>query len=222
MAMEAFEKLGVFYLGREHDLLRGETTDRLMLYDSKDLVTHAVVLGMTGSGKTGLCLSLLEEAGLDRIPAIAIDPKGDIANLLLTFPHLSAEEFRPWVDESAASRAGMTRRSVCRVRGCALVERPGAVGPVRGTDPPSPRFGRVENLYPRRHRGSRHQSASRVRRARRSTARIKTRCASGSRRRRPDCSRWSAWQQIRYAAESISSWRSCWRGPGRRAASGLV
>ena len=57
-----------------------------MLYDSKDLVTHGVVLGMTGSGKTGLCLALLEEAAMDGIPVIAIDPKGDIGNFLLTVP----------------------------------------------------------------------------------------------------------------------------------------
>ena len=106
--MQEFEKLGVFYLGRRHELQQGKTTDDLILYDSKDLTTHAVVVGMTGSGKTGLCLAILEEAALDRIPAIAIDPKGDISNLLLTFPGLSAAEFRPWIDESQATRAGMT------------------------------------------------------------------------------------------------------------------
>ncbi len=79
-----------------------------MLYDSRDLTTHAVVVGMTGSGKTGLCVDLLEEAGIDRIPAIVIDPKGDISNLLLTFPGLSADEFRPWIDESQARREGMS------------------------------------------------------------------------------------------------------------------
>ena len=99
---EVYEKLGVFYLGREHDLKSGESGDSLLLYDSKDLTTHAVVVGMTGSGKTGLCISLLEEAALDNIPALVIDPKGDIANLLLTFPNLSAEEFRPWINEDEA------------------------------------------------------------------------------------------------------------------------
>lgn len=89
--MEDFEKLGVFYLGK--------TKDGLLLYDSKDLVTHAVCVGMTGSGKTGLCISLLEEAAMDGIPAIIIDPKGDLCNLLLTFPNLSPQEFRPWVEE---------------------------------------------------------------------------------------------------------------------------
>ena len=105
--MQDFEKLGVFYLGREKDdNLDGP--DNLLLYNSKDLCTHAVVVGMTGSGKTGLCVDLLEEAAMDRIPSIIIDPKGDISNLLLTFPNLTPEEFRPWVDEGQAERAGIT------------------------------------------------------------------------------------------------------------------
>ena len=91
--MQDFEKLGVFYLGRQ------TTSDDLLLYDSKDLVTHAVCVGMTGSGKTGLCISLLEEAAIDNIPAIIIDPKGDLSNLLLTFPNLAPEDFAPWVTE---------------------------------------------------------------------------------------------------------------------------
>lgn len=103
-----FEKLGAFYLGREYDLRSGKTTAMPLLYDAKDLTTHAVVVGMTGSGKTGLCISMLEEAALDNIPAIVIDPKGDISNLLLTFPELSATDFQPWVDPSQASRNGQT------------------------------------------------------------------------------------------------------------------
>ena len=91
--MQEFEKLGVFYLGKP------KTSDGLLLYDSKDLVTHAVCVGMTGSGKTGLCITLLEEAAIDGIPAIIIDPKGDLCNLLLTFPNLSPQEFAPWVEE---------------------------------------------------------------------------------------------------------------------------
>ena len=78
-----------------------------MLYDSRDLVTHAVCIGMTGSGKTGLCLDLIEEAAIDGVPVIAIDPKGDLGNLLLTFPGLSAAEFRPWVNEDDARLAGL-------------------------------------------------------------------------------------------------------------------
>ncbi len=104
---ETFEKLGVFYLGKSLDLKNPETPGELLLYDSKDLTTHAVVVGMTGSGKTGLCIDLLEEAGMDKIPAIVIDPKGDIANILLTFPKLSAAEFEPWVDPGQATREGI-------------------------------------------------------------------------------------------------------------------
>src|SRR5205809_3715954 len=104
--MQDFEKLGAFYLGRPFDLKQGKAQDGILLYDSRDLVTHAVCVGMTGSGKTGLCLSLIEEAAIDGVPVIAIDPKGDLADLLLTFPGLSAREFRPWVDEDEARRAG--------------------------------------------------------------------------------------------------------------------
>jgi hypothetical protein len=106
--MENFEKLGLFYLGREYDLEAQKTTDALVLYDSRDLVTHAMCVGMTGSGKTGLCLGLIEEAAIDGVPVIAIDPKGDLANLLLTFPRLAAEDFRPWIDEEEARRFGQT------------------------------------------------------------------------------------------------------------------
>lgn len=103
---EVYEQLGTFYLGRGYDTDEKKVTDDLILYDSKDLVTHGVVLGMTGSGKTGLCLAVLEEAAMDGIPVIAIDPKGDIANLLLTFPNLEAKEFEPWVNEEDARKKG--------------------------------------------------------------------------------------------------------------------
>jgi hypothetical protein len=105
---EEYEKLGQFYLGREYDLEAKKVEDGLVLYDSKDLVTHGVVLGMTGSGKTGLCLALLEEAAMDGIPAIVIDPKGDIANLLLAFPSLDAASFRPWINEDDAAKKGIS------------------------------------------------------------------------------------------------------------------
>lgn len=95
-----YEKLGVFYLGRT----AGTATPEPLLYDSRDLTTHAVCVGMTGSGKTGLCLSLLEEAAIDGIPALCIDPKGDLGNLLLTFPELRAEDFAPWIDPADAAR----------------------------------------------------------------------------------------------------------------------
>ena len=106
--MSVIEKLGQFYLGRIHDLETGETSAQNLLYDAKDLTTHAVCVGMTGSGKTGLCLSLLEEAAIDGIPAICIDPKGDLGNLMLSFPGLTAAEFEPWVDPSEATRRGLT------------------------------------------------------------------------------------------------------------------
>jgi hypothetical protein len=106
--MESFEKLGVFYLGKVRAPGTGELTQEYLLYDSKDLVTHAVCVGMTGSGKTGLCVSLLEEAAIDGIPAIIIDPKGDLGNLLLTFPKLGAEDFRPWIDEEEARKKGVS------------------------------------------------------------------------------------------------------------------
>jgi hypothetical protein len=104
-----YEKLGQFYLGREYDLEKKSSADKnLVLYDSKDLVTHAIVVGMTGSGKTGLCIDLIEEAAIDGVPAIAIDPKGDLTNLLLTFPGLRPEDFRPWVNEEDAARKGVS------------------------------------------------------------------------------------------------------------------
>lgn len=104
-----FEKLGAFYLGREVDPDTGEQSPEPLLYDAKDLTTHAVIVGMTGSGKTGLGVGLLEEAALDGVPAIIVDPKGDMGNLALTFPKLAPEDFEPWVDEGAAKRAGKTR-----------------------------------------------------------------------------------------------------------------
>jgi hypothetical protein len=106
--MQDYEKLGVFYLGREIEAETGAARDELLLYDSKDLTTHAVCVGMTGSGKTGLCLALLEEAALDGIPAICIDPKGDLGNLLLTFPQLAPADFAPWVDGADAARKGVS------------------------------------------------------------------------------------------------------------------
>lgn len=103
-----YEKLGVFYLGKEFDPGANALKEDLVLYDAKDLTTHAVCVGMTGSGKTGLCLSLLEEAAIDGIPAICIDPKGDLGNLLLAFPELRPADFQPWVDPADATRKGMT------------------------------------------------------------------------------------------------------------------
>ena len=106
--MEDFEKLGAFYLGRPYDLKEKKPAPGLLLYDSRDLVTHAVCVGMTGSGKTGLCVALLEEAAIDGIPSIVIDPKGDLADLMLTFPDLSPENFEPWVNEDDAQKRGLS------------------------------------------------------------------------------------------------------------------
>jgi hypothetical protein len=106
--MQDFEKLGIFYLGRQYDLAARKQMENLLLYESRDLVTHGVCVGMTGSGKTGLCLSLLEEAAMDGIPALMIDPKGDLGNLLLTFPNLAPEDFRPWINEDDARRKGLS------------------------------------------------------------------------------------------------------------------
>lgn len=105
---EVFEKLASFYLGRQYDLRSGELLDDLLMYDARDLCTHAMCVGMTGSGKTGLCISMLEEAALDGIPAICIDPKGDLANLLLTFPELRPTDFKPWLEEGEAVRQGIS------------------------------------------------------------------------------------------------------------------
>jgi hypothetical protein len=106
--MSDFEKLGLLYLGRSVDPDTRTTQPEPFLLDSRDLTTHAVCVGMTGSGKTGLCLSMLEEAAIDGIPVIAIDPKGDVANLMLSFPALDAASFAPWVSADEAARAGLT------------------------------------------------------------------------------------------------------------------
>ncbi|MHB9009528.1 MAG: helicase HerA-like domain-containing protein, partial [Limisphaerales bacterium] len=106
--MQDYEKLGVFYLGRHYQLEQRQRTDEVLLYDSKHLVTHGLVVGMTGSGKTGLCFDLIEEAAIDGIPSIVIDPKGDLGNLLLTFPGLRPEDFAPWVNEEDAQKAGLS------------------------------------------------------------------------------------------------------------------
>ena len=108
--MSNLEKLGTFYLGRRYDVEAKASSDEPLLpllYDAKDLTTHGLVVGMTGSGKTGLSVVLLEEAAIDGIPALIIDPKGDMGNLLLSFPRLQPSDFRPWIDESEARRKGV-------------------------------------------------------------------------------------------------------------------
>ena len=106
--MEDYEKMGAFYLGRSYDQNEKKLQESLVLYDSRDLVTHAVCVGMTGSGKTGLCISLLEEAAIDGVPSIIIDPKGDLSNLLLTFPELRGEDFEPWINEGDAQKKNLS------------------------------------------------------------------------------------------------------------------
>ncbi|MGB7876084.1 MAG: DUF87 domain-containing protein [Anaerolineales bacterium] len=96
------------YLGRIYDFTRKQTTEKTFTYDPADLTTHAVVTGMTGSGKTGMCITLLEEAALRGIPALIIDPKGDLTNLLLHFPNLAPQDFQPWIDPEMARRSGKT------------------------------------------------------------------------------------------------------------------
>ena len=99
---------GEFYLGRSFDPGQNKATDQPLLYDPADLTTHAVVVGMTGSGKTGLCIDMLEEAALNNIPALMIDPKGDMTNTLLHFPDLLPADFQPWVNADQARRDGKT------------------------------------------------------------------------------------------------------------------
>jgi hypothetical protein len=104
--VDGIEGLGSFYLGKPYDADAKKLGDGYVLYDSKDLTTHAVCVGMTGSGKTGLCVGVIEEAALDGVPSIVIDPKGDLADLMLTFAALRPEDFRPWINEDDAAKAG--------------------------------------------------------------------------------------------------------------------
>ena len=106
--MENFEKLGVFYLGKAYDMQEKKLQQEYVLLKSKDLTTHAVIIGMTGSGKTGLGIGLIEEAMMDNIPVIAIDPKGDLGNLALTFPDLKGSDFEPWINLQEASNLGIS------------------------------------------------------------------------------------------------------------------
>ena len=118
-----------FYLGRIYDPAQGKAAaDQPLFYNPDDLVTHAVVTGMTGSGKTGLCIALLEEAAMKGVPAILVDPKGDLTNLLLHFPGLTPAEFQPWLDADAARRQGASLDSGCPGDCLPLAGRPGGMG----------------------------------------------------------------------------------------------
>jgi len=106
--VEEYEKLGVFYIGHPYDITARKSGEGYTLYDSRHLLTHGICVGMTGSGKTGLCISLLEEAAIDGIPSIIIDPKGDMPNIMLTFPALQPDDFAPWINVNDAARKGLS------------------------------------------------------------------------------------------------------------------
>jgi len=97
-----------YFLGKVFDTKTNAPTAEQILLDPSNLTTHAVVTGMTGSGKTGLCIGLLEEAALHGTPAIIIDPKGDLTNLVLHFPELLPADFEPWIDPDMAKKDGKT------------------------------------------------------------------------------------------------------------------
>ncbi len=101
---EIYEKLGLFYLGKDVDKQSMEATEALTLLKNKNFTTHAAIIGMTGSGKTGLGVSLIEEAIIDNIPSIVIDPKGDMGNLCLTDPDFSSRSFEPWIKDEARAK----------------------------------------------------------------------------------------------------------------------
>ncbi len=109
-----YEKLNLFYLGKEVDAKSGEVTDDLLLVKNKNFTTHAAIIGMTGSGKTGLGIGIIEEAVLDKIPCILIDPKGDMGDLLLAFPDFKPKDFEPWVDENVANQKGLTKEEFAK------------------------------------------------------------------------------------------------------------
>ena len=102
--VELYEKLGLFYVGQDVDRESMAATGDLTLLKNTNFTTHAAIIGMTGSGKTGLGIGLIEEAAIDNIPSIVIDPKGDMGNLLLTDPTFSPEVFRPWVADEARAK----------------------------------------------------------------------------------------------------------------------
>ena len=147
--MPIIEKLGSFYLGKEYDLAARQLKDVQVNYDSRDLTTHAVCVGMTGSGKTGLCIDLLEEAALDGVPAIIIDPKGDITNLLLTFPDLRPEDFKPWINADDAARKGLSVDDFAVKTAHRLAQRAGKLGRRPRPHQGAQGRGRLRHLHPR-------------------------------------------------------------------------
>jgi DNA helicase HerA-like ATPase len=155
-AAEVYEKLASFYLGRHFDLESGKLLDDLLMVDARDFCTHALCVGMTGSGKTGLCISLLEEAALDGVPVVCIDPKGDLANLLLTFPELRPEDFAKYIDKEDANSAALARRT--RV-----------MGAVARSNQETEGFGRDGDLHAGQHPWNSPDGAEELRRALRGT-----------------------------------------------------
>ena len=215
-----FEKLGLFYLGKP--VRPGHPTRARRSRCStirRTCVTHAVCIGMTGSGKTGLGIALIEEAAIDGMPVLAIDPKGDLSNLLLTFPGLSAAEFAPWVnpDEARAQRAHA--RGVRRDRSRALEGRPGRVGRGRRAHRTAASRGRRHDLHARQPRRSAALDPRDVQRAAARPSPTNPNCCRDGCSRRPRASsRWPASTPIPDAAASTSSCRRCCRRRGGRAA----
>ncbi len=151
------EKLGSFYLGAEYDLATRTLSENAVNYDARDLTTHAVCVGMTGSGKTGLCIGLLEEAALDKVPAILLDPKGDITNLLLQFPELQPDDFRPWINADDARRKGKTIDEFAVSTVGHVAQGAGGLGHHRRAHPPAQRDHGLHHLHPRLGRRDAHQ-----------------------------------------------------------------
>ncbi|HLF25488.1 MAG TPA: DUF87 domain-containing protein [Anaerolineae bacterium] len=109
--MADLDRRGQLYLGKTFDLST-QATGEVVQLDTRDLTTHAVILGMTGSGKTGLGIDLIEEALIDGLPALIIDPKGDISNLILTFPDATPADFASWVSAEEAFEQGIETQAL--------------------------------------------------------------------------------------------------------------
>ena len=215
--MQDYEKLGLFYLGKTYDMKQRKVTPDLLLYESKDLTTHAVCVGMTGSGKTGLGIALLEEAAIDGIPVIAIDPKGDLGNLLLGFPELRPEDFLPWVDPDEAGRRGLAVEQFAAQTAEQWSEGLAAWGEDGAAHRAAPRRGRSRDLYAGKQRRAAADGAPLVRRPAAGSARPdrslpragyfgRLRSAGASGRRRP----------TRSPAANTSCFRMSWITPGVR------